>query len=240
MNEYQKYLLIEKCALDEMFASKVYIGIVNEGFQIEYDDFMNFIDEQYDFYNEGIFSSISDKIKSHKINKYKKEVKELNGLKKEQQKYGIDNSKKISELEAKHTKQKKDNKRRIDKKENSFPGKINRTVTNVRDASSTLPNTARNVEKATDDVQHMTGRLRKTTDKINKKNATIAAGVGAAAIAGKAIYDKSLKKKYAAWKAKNPKKREYIGFKQWVDMGKPLNEDYLAGYYDAIDYVQDL
>ena len=55
VNQNVKFKILCECILDSNFSSRVYLGIVNEGFNLSYDDFENFIDESIAellFYNE--------------------------------------------------------------------------------------------------------------------------------------------------------------------------------------------
>jgi hypothetical protein len=61
-----------------------------------------------------------------------------------------------------------------------------------------------------------------------------AAGLAATGVAVKTIKDRQ---KFKAWKNINPKKRSNVTYDQWVDLGRPLNENidnFIEGYFDAI------
>lgn len=68
----------------------------------------------------------------------------------------------------------------------------------------------------------------------HKKEIGVAAGLAATSIAAKTIKDRQ---KFKAWKNVNPKKRYNVTYDQWVDLGRPLNENvnnFIEGYFDAI------
>ncbi|HQL12346.1 MAG TPA: hypothetical protein PK507_04990 [bacterium] len=121
----------------------------------------------------------------------------------------------------------------------------------VDDNKGKVDSTLTHAEKISKDVNDVTGdfakRYKNTTAKIDKTKAHFkkhgkkyvagGAAVAATAITVKAVKKAKDKKKYQAWKAKNPKERQYIGMKQWIDLGRPLDEAtsiFIDGYFDAI------
>lgn len=127
----------------------------------------------------------------------------------------------------------------------SVAGKVDRSMDDVNSITNGLKGT---VKKVGDDASYLTGQIRNDYDNAKRKAKKIGKGVkiggaiaGGALVAGgtlKAIQHAKDKKKYQAWKKKKYKERQYITFKQWKDLGKPLKEDaFLMGYYDALEDI---
>jgi len=253
----KKYKYFNECINNPTFASKVYLELLNRNTELDmtFDEFDEIMNETYEkFLNENI-DYLEIALNEEKGKNPIEQVSRAVGHGVQQMKQmGSDIKGATSNINqaSEKTKEVLDNANDVI---NANKGKVSSTLTNteevtkkvnkmVDDNKDKVSSTLSNVNDVTGDLAK---RYKNTTAKIDKTKAHFkkhgkkyiagGAAVAATAITVKAVKKAKDKKKYQAWKAKNPKERQYIGMKQWIDLGRPLDEAtniFIDGYFDAI------
>lgn len=254
MNANKKYRIFCECVENPEYQMRLYLEFLNREpyFDITYDEFSNSIDECFSnfliheqFSLKGLFKKKKEDT-SNEDNKEKKKF--FNFKKKDKPKKGV--SKIVNNIENTTDNLDKtvnkvnnvidDNSKNIKKTTEGAKKLVNNTNNIIDDNRNNIKQTIDNVSNITNDAAKRYSNITKKVDSIKKNGKKgligtgVVAGVGITAMAIKKAKDK---KKYQAWKNKNLKQRQYIGMKQWIDLGKPLDEAtdlFIEGYFDAI------
>ena len=179
VNQNIKFKILCECILDSNFSSRVYLGIVNEGFNLSYDDFENFIDESMAellFYNEeyldeGLFHTLKNKLAQNNLKRAEKKFDPKTGegsFNLEKAKNAAASAQKLVDADAAKKENKK--KKRKEKKENGFFGGLKQTSQNVKKVTGDVADKSKSI---VDNVDSTTKNVNNSTKNVSNKSKSI-------------------------------------------------------------------